>query len=194
MWVLAPILELLIKLYWLNGFAAGSNTKGTSIGLDVLQLCTTIVDPILASRPVRKSNAGPWKHIIKNLDELGPLAFHSREVRLNIESVMLPSNSCNFILSKCDPAKVNVFGSRAYMDRIHSKLALRYRNIIHDSSCQLCGFPKENTDHILLNCDLAKRGRYSSFTRFVSIWSKEKEHNSSDFSHKLLVHMESEEW
>lgn len=81
--------------------------------------------------------------------------WHKR--RLDIESFIFPAFDFGFIWSPWVPKKVNVFGWRASIDRIPSKLVLSRWYIIPDSYSQVWGSMEENTDRILMNCHLAKR-------------------------------------
>lgn len=86
---------------------------------------------------------------MKNNDEIINLAlqsnnwstnavFDTKELRSTIEDVILHINTNDFTWSFWVPSKVNLFVWQASLYIISSKSALAKRNILLDSSCQLC--------------------------------------------------------
>ncbi|KAK1436799.1 hypothetical protein QVD17_02582 [Tagetes erecta] len=96
-----------------------------------------------------------------------PGFFDTKDARTIIESLILPAYDSDFVWSSWVPVKVNVFGWRSSLDRIPCKLGLAKRNIIPDPFCQSCNSMEEDANHILLNCQFARR-----IWSALSIWCK----------------------
>ncbi|KAK1441535.1 hypothetical protein QVD17_07513 [Tagetes erecta] len=105
-----------------------------------------------------------------------PTFFNTKEARAIIISLILPAYGPNFVWSPWVSAKVNVFRWRSLIDRIPCKLGLAKRNIISIPYCQSCVFMEENSNHILITCQIAKR-----------IWSDEKK--LLPFKKNLKIHV-----
>ncbi|KAK1414281.1 hypothetical protein QVD17_30025 [Tagetes erecta] len=96
-----------------------------------------------------------------------PSFFDTKDARTIIESLILPAYDSDFVWSSWVLVKFNVFGWRSSLDRIPCKSGLAKRNIIPDSFCQSCISMEKDANHILLNCQFARR-----IWSALSVWCK----------------------
>nr|GEY05038.1 RNA-directed DNA polymerase, eukaryota [Tanacetum cinerariifolium] len=83
--------------------------------------------------------------------------FHVKEVRNILDELILPSHLEPTRWVKYVPITINVFAWRARRDCLPTRSNLIHRGVVLDSAmCPLCQVDKENIDHILFQCDLAK--------------------------------------
>jgi hypothetical protein len=82
--------------------------------------------------------------------------FSVKSVREMIADRITGGLNHHYIQSHLIPKKINVFGWRAWKDRLPTKVALHRRNIMINSLlCPLCGSSNESLDHLLIDCLVA---------------------------------------
>ncbi|GKD64948.1 RNA-directed DNA polymerase, eukaryota, partial [Tanacetum coccineum] len=86
----------------------------------------------------------------------GDGSFRVKDIRQQIDDLLLPPSMEATRWLKCVPSKINVFAWRARLDRLPTRCNLLYQGVeIESSLCPVCGLLPEDISHILFKCDLA---------------------------------------
>lgn len=75
-------------------------------------------------------------------------------IKLKAVAGSSPSNFAAFIWHNCAPPRVKFFGWLLVQGRIQCRLNLVKKNVLTNSSCELCG-QGESCDHIMFHCQFA---------------------------------------
>ncbi|KAD3069307.1 hypothetical protein E3N88_37187 [Mikania micrantha] len=81
--------------------------------------------------------------------------FSDKSIKEYLDSLTLKSTELKILWLKWIPLKVNAFAWRAGLDKIPSKENIQKCGIYLDTSCTLCGYTLESTDHTLIRCKFA---------------------------------------
>nr|XP_043614188.1 uncharacterized protein LOC122586145 [Erigeron canadensis] len=123
---------------------------------------TELKELVSALNSVEFSNdVDKWVFSVDNLNE-----FSVKEIRLRIDSMVLPVNIFATRWNNMVPRKVNIHAWRVLLDRIPTRKNLVTKGLdIPSLLCPMCECDVETSDHVFGNCNVASR-----VWRAVSNW------------------------